>query len=75
MNRLLIDYWRARRPDILRWIAAILIFALFALFIVGYFDYFFEPRVLCQGVIKPSLGQFVLNSSDLCSAAQDGGID
>ena len=40
MNRLLIDYWREWRPDILRWIAAILIFALFAWVIVDYFDYF-----------------------------------
>jgi len=30
MNDLLISYWRQWRPDILRWIAAILIFALFA---------------------------------------------
>jgi len=40
MNRLLIDCWRQWRPDILRWIAAILIFALFAWFIIDYFDYF-----------------------------------
>jgi hypothetical protein len=39
---LLIDYWREWRPDVLRWIAAILIFALFAWFIVDYFD-FFDP--------------------------------
>ena len=35
-----LDYWREWRPDILRWIAAILIFALFAWVIVDYFDYF-----------------------------------
>jgi hypothetical protein len=40
MNRLWIDYWREWRPDILRWIAAILIFALFAWVIVDYFDFF-----------------------------------
>ena len=40
MNRLLIDYWKQWRPDILRWIAAILIFALFAWIIVDYFDFF-----------------------------------
>ena len=36
MNRLLVDYWREWRPDILRWVAAsaLLIFALFAWFIV-----------------------------------------
>jgi hypothetical protein len=39
---LLIDYWREWRPDVLRWIAAILIFALFAWFIADYFD-FFDP--------------------------------
>ena len=56
MNRLLIDFWREWRPDILRWIAAILIFALFAWVIVDYFDFFdslFEPRVLCHGVTLP----------------------
>jgi hypothetical protein len=36
----LIDYRRQWRPDILRWIAAILIFALFAWIIVDYFDVF-----------------------------------
>ena len=40
MKKLLIDYWREWRPDILRWIAAILISALFAWFIGDYFDYF-----------------------------------
>ena len=40
MSRLLIDYWREWRPDILRWIAGILIFTLFAWFIIDYFDYF-----------------------------------
>jgi hypothetical protein len=40
MNPLLIDFWRKWRPDILRWIAAILIFALFAWIIVDYFDFF-----------------------------------
>jgi len=37
MKKLLIDYWREWRPDILRSIAAILIFALFD---GDYFDYF-----------------------------------
>ncbi len=40
MNRLLIGYWREWRPDILRWIAAALIFALFAWVMLDYFDYF-----------------------------------
>jgi len=40
MNRLLTDYWREWRPDILRWIAAVLIFALFAWVILDYYDYF-----------------------------------
>jgi hypothetical protein len=40
MNRQLVDYWREWRPDILRWIGAILIFALFAWVIVDYFDFF-----------------------------------
>ena len=40
MSRLLIDYWREWRPEILRWSAAILIFTLFAWFIIDYFDYF-----------------------------------
>ena len=35
-----LDYWREWRPDILRWAAAILIFALFAWIIVDYFDFF-----------------------------------
>ena len=40
MNRLLIGYWREWRPDIFRWIAAILIFTLFAWVLTDYFDYF-----------------------------------
>jgi hypothetical protein len=40
MNRPLIDYWWDRRPDILRWIAAIAIFALFAWIMADYYDYF-----------------------------------
>jgi hypothetical protein len=40
MNRQLVDYWREWRPDILRWIGAILIFPLFAWVIVDYFDFF-----------------------------------
>jgi hypothetical protein len=40
MNRLLIGYWRELRPDILRWIVAILIFAVFAWGILDYYDYF-----------------------------------
>ena len=58
MKRLLIDYWRQWRPDILRWIAATLIFALFAWIIVDYFDFFeflFERRVLRQGMTLPRL--------------------
>jgi len=37
---LLIAYWREWRPYIFRWIAAILIFALFAFFMEEYFNYF-----------------------------------
>ena len=40
MNRLLIDYWREWRPEILRWLAAILIFGLFAWVMLDYYDYF-----------------------------------
>jgi len=40
MNKLLIGYWREWRPDILRWIAAIVVFALFAWIMVDYYDYF-----------------------------------
>jgi hypothetical protein len=40
MNSLLIAYWREWRPYVFRWTAAILIFALFALVMEEYFDYF-----------------------------------
>ena len=40
MNRTLIDYLRQWRPDILRWIAAILIFAVFAWVMLDYFGDF-----------------------------------
>ena len=69
MNRLLIDYWREWRPEILRWIAAILIFALFAWVIVDYFDFFqflFEPGILCLRLDFShtlSCNFFVLNCS------------
>jgi hypothetical protein len=35
----LIDYWQMWRPEILRWIAAVVIFALFAWGVSEYFDY------------------------------------
>jgi outer membrane protein OmpA-like peptidoglycan-associated protein len=40
MNRRLIGYWREWRSDILRWIAAIVIFALFAWVMSVLYDYF-----------------------------------
>jgi hypothetical protein len=40
MDKLLINYWRVWRHDILRWIAAISIFALFAWLMLEYFNFF-----------------------------------
>jgi hypothetical protein len=40
MNRTLIDYLRQRRPDILRWSAAIVVFAVFAWVMLEYFGNF-----------------------------------
>jgi hypothetical protein len=40
MNRTLIDYLQQWRPDILRWIAAILVFAVFAWVMSFYFGNF-----------------------------------
>jgi hypothetical protein len=37
MNRTLINYLRQWRPDILRWIAVVLIFAVFAWIMLDYF--------------------------------------
>ena len=70
MNRLLIDYWREWRPDILRWIAAILMFALFAWVIVDYFDFFdscVNRAFLWMSLAcEPSVAHHMLNSSDFC---------
>jgi len=40
MARPLMAYWKQWRPTIFRWIAAILIFTLFALIMEEYFNYF-----------------------------------